>query len=85
MPVQRGHRDRGTPPPPPVARYIAEGIDWTWQMPFWLNVPIGLAATPLVLRKIEESYGGARPRIPGLALSDEIRRAAAGRRTAPAA
>jgi EmrB/QacA subfamily drug resistance transporter len=41
---------------PLVGGAIAEGIDWTWI--FWLNVPIGLAAIPLVLRKVEESYGG---------------------------
>src|SRR5215217_2246294 len=41
---------------PLVGGAIAEGIDWTWI--FWLNVPIGVAAIPLVLRKIEESYGG---------------------------
>ena len=32
---------------PLVGGAIAEGIDWTWI--FWLNVPIGLAAIPLVL------------------------------------
>src|ERR687892_618664 len=52
---------------PLVGGAIAEGIDWTWI--FWLNVPIGLAAIPLVLRKIEESYGGDTGLdIPGLAL-----------------
>jgi EmrB/QacA subfamily drug resistance transporter len=52
---------------PLVGGAIAEGLDWTWI--FWLNVPIGLAAIPLVLRKIEESYGGDTGLdIPGLAL-----------------
>ncbi len=52
---------------PLVGGAIAEGMDWTWI--FWLNVPIGLAAIPLVLRRIEESYGGdAGLDIPGLAL-----------------
>jgi EmrB/QacA subfamily drug resistance transporter len=41
---------------PLVGGAIAEGIDWTWI--FWLNVPIGLAAIPFVLRRIEESFGG---------------------------
>src|SRR4029450_4569231 len=41
---------------PLVGGAIAEGIDWEWI--FWLNVPIGLAAVPLVLSRIEESYGG---------------------------
>jgi predicted MFS family arabinose efflux permease len=36
---------------------------------FWINVPIGLAAIPLVLGKIAESYGPrARLDVPGLAL-----------------
>jgi EmrB/QacA subfamily drug resistance transporter len=34
---------------------IVEGIDWHWV--FWLNVPIGLAAIPLVLARSDESYG----------------------------
>ena len=52
---------------PLVGGAIAEGIDWTWI--FWLNVPIGLAAIPLVLSRIEESYGGDTGLdIPGLAL-----------------
>src|ERR671938_2097452 len=41
---------------PLVGGAIAQGIDWEWI--FWLNVPIGLIAVPLVLRKIEESFGG---------------------------
>jgi EmrB/QacA subfamily drug resistance transporter len=52
---------------PLVGGAIAEGIDWTWI--FWLNVPIGLAAIPLVLRRIEESFGGDTGLdFPGLAL-----------------
>src|SRR5436189_2180346 len=34
---------------------VVEGIDWHWV--FWLNVPIVLAAIPLVLTRISESYG----------------------------
>ena len=41
---------------PLVGGAIADGIDWNWI--FWLNVPIGLAAIPLVLTRIEESFGG---------------------------
>ena len=52
---------------PLVGGAIAEGIDWTWI--FWLNVPIGLAAIPLVLARIEESFGGdTRLDLLGLAL-----------------
>ena len=52
---------------PLVGGAIAEGIDWEWI--FWLNVPIGLAAVPFVLTRIEESYGGDRGLdLPGLAL-----------------
>jgi MFS family permease len=52
---------------PLVGGAIAEGIDWTWI--FWLNVPIGLAAIPFVLDRIEESFGGDTGLdLPGLAL-----------------
>ena len=52
---------------PLVGGAIAEGIDWTWI--FWLNVPIGLAAIPFVLRRIEESFGGDTGLdVPGLVL-----------------
>jgi EmrB/QacA subfamily drug resistance transporter len=52
---------------PLVGGAIAEGISWEWI--FWLNVPIGLAAVPLVLSRIEESYGGDHGLdLPGLAL-----------------
>ena len=52
---------------PLVGGAIAEGLDWTWI--FWLNVPIGLAAIPFVLRRIEESFGGDTGLdVPGLAL-----------------
>jgi EmrB/QacA subfamily drug resistance transporter len=52
---------------PLVGGAIVEGIDWEWI--FWLNVPIGLAAIPLVLGRIEESFGGDTGLdLPGLAL-----------------
>jgi EmrB/QacA subfamily drug resistance transporter len=40
---------------PLVGGAIVAGLAWQWI--FWLNVPIGLVAIPLVLRKIDESYG----------------------------
>ena len=52
---------------PLVGGAIAEGLDWQWI--FWLNVPIAVAAIPLVLSRIEESYGGDTSLdIPGLVL-----------------
>jgi EmrB/QacA subfamily drug resistance transporter len=52
---------------PIVGGAIVQGIDWQWI--FWLNVPIGLLAIPLVLRRIQESYGKAVTLdIPGVAL-----------------
>jgi EmrB/QacA subfamily drug resistance transporter len=44
---------------PMIGGAVAEGIDWEWI--FWLNVPIGLAAIPLALVRIEESFGGDTP------------------------
>ena len=41
---------------PLVGGAIAEGLNWEWI--FWVNVPIGLVAIPLVLSRIEESFGG---------------------------
>src|SRR5436190_17036615 len=34
---------------------VVQGLDWHWI--FWINVPIGLATIPLVLTKMQESYG----------------------------
>ncbi len=46
---------------------ITQGLAWQWV--FWINVPIGLAAIPLVLTRIPESYGPReRFDLPGLAL-----------------
>ncbi len=52
---------------PVVGGAVAQGIDWEWI--FWINVPIGLLAIPLVLRRVPESRGpeGGLD-IPGLAL-----------------
>jgi MFS family permease len=52
---------------PIVGGAIVQGIDWQWI--FWLNVPIGLLAIPLVLRRMDESYGKAVALdIPGVVL-----------------
>jgi EmrB/QacA subfamily drug resistance transporter len=44
---------------PVIGGAIAQGIDWPWI--FWVNVPIGLAAVPLVLAKVPESVGARAP------------------------
>jgi len=40
---------------PLVGGAVVEGISWEWI--FWLNVPIGLLAIPLVLARMRESFG----------------------------
>jgi EmrB/QacA subfamily drug resistance transporter len=52
---------------PLVGGAVVQGIDWEWI--FWLNVPIGLLAIPLVLTRMRESFGpDTRLDIRGLAL-----------------
>ncbi len=52
---------------PLVGGAVVEGISWEWI--FWLNVPIGLLAIPLVLTRMKESLGpDTNLDIPGLAL-----------------
>jgi EmrB/QacA subfamily drug resistance transporter len=52
---------------PLVGGAVVEGINWEWI--FWLNVPIGLVAIPLVLTKMEESFGAdSGLDLPGLGL-----------------
>lgn len=54
---------------PVVGGAVTQGLAWQWV--FWINVPIGLAAIPLVLTRIPESYGAGGPDrfdVPGLAL-----------------
>jgi EmrB/QacA subfamily drug resistance transporter len=52
---------------PLVGGAVVEGISWEWI--FWLNVPIGLLAIPLVLLRMRESFGPeTRLDLPGLAL-----------------
>jgi EmrB/QacA subfamily drug resistance transporter len=40
---------------PLVGGAVVEGLAWQWV--FWLNVPIGLVAAPLAMRKLRESFG----------------------------
>lgn len=40
---------------PLVGGAVIQGISWEWI--FWVNVPIGLVAAPLVLVKLRESHG----------------------------
>ncbi len=52
---------------PLIGGAVVEGIDWEWI--FWINVPIGLIAAPLALRRIKESFGSDTSLdVPGLAL-----------------
>jgi EmrB/QacA subfamily drug resistance transporter len=52
---------------PVVGGAIAEGLAWEWI--FWLNVPLGIALIPFVLRQIRESRGpDTAIDLPGLAL-----------------
>jgi EmrB/QacA subfamily drug resistance transporter len=50
---------------PALGGVLTEGLAWQWI--FWLNVPIGLAAIPLVLTRVKEGYGqGTAVDLPGL-------------------
>ena len=52
---------------PVVGGAVTQGLAWQWI--FWLNVPIGLAAIPVVLRRMEEGFGErSRVDITGLTL-----------------
>jgi EmrB/QacA subfamily drug resistance transporter len=52
---------------PVIGGAITQGLAWQWV--FWINVPIGLAAVPFVLRRIGESFGPrARLDVAGLVL-----------------
>jgi EmrB/QacA subfamily drug resistance transporter len=52
---------------PLVGGAVVNGLDWTWI--FWLNVPIGLLAAPLVLARVRESFGpNTALDLPGLGL-----------------
>src|SRR2546423_30354 len=53
---------------PVVGGAVADGLDWHWI--FWLNVPVGLIAIPLVAVVLIECRGGAsRMVLLGLVLS----------------
>ena len=52
---------------PVVGGAVAERLAWAWI--FWLNIPIGLVAIPLVRRRIPESFGpGTALDLPGVVL-----------------
>ena len=52
---------------PVIGGAIADGLAWQWI--FWVNVPIGVAAIPLMLARIPESRGNDDALdLPGLAL-----------------
>ena len=52
---------------PVIGGAVAHGLAWEWI--FWLNVPIGLLAAPLVLARMPESTGASRRLdLPGVVL-----------------
>jgi EmrB/QacA subfamily drug resistance transporter len=52
---------------PLVGGAVVEGLAWQWV--FWINVPIGIAAVPLVLSRLRESRGADTGiDLPGLGL-----------------
>jgi EmrB/QacA subfamily drug resistance transporter len=53
---------------PLVGGAVAQGLAWQWI--FWVNVPIGVIALPLILTRLEESFGPqARLDVRGVALA----------------
>ena len=40
---------------PAIGGFLTEGFGWRWI--FWINLPIGLIAIPLVLTRLRESFG----------------------------
>ncbi|KQV19138.1 MFS transporter [Kitasatospora sp. Root107] len=40
---------------PVVGGAVVEGLDWEWI--FWINIPVGIVAVPLVLAVVQESRG----------------------------
>jgi EmrB/QacA subfamily drug resistance transporter len=52
---------------PLIGGAVVEGLAWQWV--FWINVPIGLVAAPLVMSKLRESFGpDTTLDLPGLGL-----------------
>jgi EmrB/QacA subfamily drug resistance transporter len=52
---------------PAIGGAITEGLGWQWI--FWINLPIGMIATIMVITRLRESFGAeADLDIPGLAL-----------------
>jgi EmrB/QacA subfamily drug resistance transporter len=52
---------------PVIGGAIADGLAWQWI--FWVNVPIGIVAVPLILARVPESRGNDDALdLPGLAL-----------------
>ena len=52
---------------PALGGAVTQGLGWQWI--FWINVPVALAAVPLVLRRISEATGpGGAVDLPGLVL-----------------
>ncbi|MDA9434004.1 DHA2 family efflux MFS transporter permease subunit [Bradyrhizobium sp. CCBAU 51627] len=52
---------------PAIGGFITEHLGWRWV--FWINLPIGLIAIALVLRRLRESFGPAATLdLPGLTL-----------------
>jgi EmrB/QacA subfamily drug resistance transporter len=52
---------------PMIGGAVTEGLAWQWI--FWINVPVGAVAIPLILRRIPESRGVSRRLdLPGAAL-----------------
>jgi EmrB/QacA subfamily drug resistance transporter len=53
---------------PIIGGAVTQGISWEWI--FWLNVPVGLVAIPLVLTRTPENFGTrTAPDLPGIVLA----------------